>query len=303
MTAPRIAGAALLALAACHARGTGTVQVFIEAEDTITDGLDPGDGEEDIVDGWAVRYDKFLVTIGDFHARPSDDDALGFTDDAVYIADLKRLPAGGLILTEFSDAALRWDHVGYSLPDADERAEAAAGLADADHARMVAGGYSLYVEGEIRKADGRSCLPGDPDACAPAPVVRFAWGLRAGTSFADCAGPDGVAGFAIPAGGTVQVKPTVHGDHWFFTTLTQGAEITRRRAQWIADADLDRDGETTLAELRQIPAFKLFPAELGYNLSGALIPIVTAYDYLEAQARTLGDFQGEGECPTRDILR
>jgi hypothetical protein len=29
---------------------------------------------------------------------------------------------------------------------------------------------------------------------------------------------------------------------------------------------------------------------------------VTAYDYLEAQARTLGDFQGEGECPTRDPL-
>jgi hypothetical protein len=46
----------------------------------------------------------------------------------------------------------------------------------------------------------------------------------------------------------------------------------------------------------------LFPAELGYNLSGALIPIVTAYDYLEAQVRTLGDFQGEGECPTRELL-
>ena len=51
-----------------------------------------------------------------------------------------------------------------------------------------------------------------------------------------------------------------------------------------------------------MPAGKLFRAELGYNLSGSIIPIVTAYDYLEAQARTLGDFQGEGECPTRSIL-
>ena len=106
----------------------------------------------------------------------------------------------------------------------------------------------------------------------------------------------------MPSGGTAQVKPTVHGDHWFFTNLTQGAEITQRRAQWIADADLDRDGETTQAELKQVPAAVAFPAELGYNLSGAIIPIVTAHDYLEAQARTLGDFQGEGECPTRDPL-
>lgn len=289
-------------LLACSARGSGTVQVFVEAEDTIPDGLDPGDGDESIVDGWTVRYDKFLVTIGDFHARSSSDDSLDLRDEAVHVVDLKRLPAGGLVLAEFSADAVRYDRVGYSLPNASADADAAEGTAAADRELLVANGWSIYIEGELTAPDGVSCVPGVPDDCAPAPVVRFAWGLQAGTAFADCAGPDGVAGFAIPSGGTVQVKPTVHGDHWFFTNLTQGAEITERRAQWIADADLDRDGETTLAELRQVPAAKLFAAELGYNLSGALIPIVTAYDYLEAQARTLGDFQGEGECPTRDIL-
>ena len=39
-----------------------------------------------------------------------------------------------------------------------------------------------------------------------------------------------------------------------------------------------------------------------YNLTGAIIPVATARDFLEAQARTLGDYQGEGECPTRRIL-
>jgi len=292
----------LLLLSACET-SIGSVQVFIEAEDTIPEGLQPGSGEEQVVDGWSVRYDKFLVVVGDFTAERSDNANDVLTVPGARVVDLLNLPAGGLVLAEFSEvAAVRWDEVAYSLPDADADTKAAEGTDDADHDLMVKAGYSLYFEGEISKPDGESCDHGEPVTCTPAPTIRFRWGLAAGTRFSDCAPPSGGLGFAVPSGGTAQVKPTVHGDHWFFTNLTQGAEITQRRAQWIADADLDRDGETTLAELKQVPAAVAFPAELGYNLSGAIIPIVTAHDYLEAQARTLGDFQGEGECPTRDPL-
>ena len=294
----------LALLAGCGATGsTGSLQVFIEAEDTIPEGLDPGDGDENVIDGWTVRYTKFLITLGDFTASRSNAGDASLEDPARYVVDLMHLPPGGFILTEFDDvAAVRWDRVGYSMPGADDSAEAADGTSAADRDFMVAGGLSIHVEGEISKPGGQACPLGDQTSCTPAPAVRFNWSLAAGTSFADCAGPDGVAGFAVPSGGTAQIKPTIHGDHWFFTNITQGAEITQRRAQWIADADADLDGETTLDELRAAPAAKLFPAELGYNLSGALIPIVTAFDYLEAQVRTLGDFQGEGECPTRSIL-
>jgi len=304
MPRPRHLPLALLLVLACSSGGaTGNVQVFVEAEDTIPEGLDPGDGDENVVDGWTVRYSKFLITVGDFEASRSSGGDEPLRDPARYVVDMLRLPAGGFILTEFDDvAAERWDRVGYSLPVADDATEAADGTAAADRDFMVQAAYSIYVEGEISKADGQSCALGDPMACTPAAKVRFNWGLAAGTSFADCAGPDGVTGFAVPSGGTAQIKPTIHGDHWFFTNITQGAEVTERRAQWIADADADQDGETTLDELRAAPAAKLFPAELGYNLSGALIPVVTAYDYLEAQVRTLGDFQGEGECPTRELL-
>lgn len=292
---------AFILLLACDA-GTGTVQVFVEAEDTIPNGLEPGDGEEQVVDGWTVRYDRFLVTVGDFTAARSDGTEQ-LSAPTIYVVDLLNLPAGGLVLAEFADVeATRWDDVAYSLPNATADALAAEGTDAADLQLMIDAGFSLYIEGEISKPDGQACPAGDPDACLTAPAVRFAWGLAAGTRFADCAPPTGALGFAVPSGGAAQVKPTIHGDHWFFTNLTQGAELTQRRAQWIADADLDLDGETTLEELRAIPAANLFPAELGYNLSGAILPIVTAYDYLEAQARTLGDFQGEGECPTRTIL-
>ncbi len=292
---------ALSLLLACDA-GTGTVQVFIEAEDTIPDGLAPGDGEAQVIDGWTVRYDQFLVTVGDFRAARSDGTEV-LSAPAVYVVDLLHLPAGGFILTEFADvAAERWDQVSYALPNASAGTLAADGTRSEDHARMIAGGFSVYVAGEILKPDGTSCPSGDTTACVPATAIKFAWGLQAGTRFADCAPPTGALGFAVPSGGTAQVKPTIHGDHWFFSNITQGSEITQRRAQWVADADLDGDGEATLDELRAVPASDVFPAELGYNLSGAILPIVTAYDYLEAQARTLGDFQGEGECPTRDIL-
>lgn len=293
---------ALTTLPACEL-GIGSVQVFIEAEDTIPEGLQPGDGEDQVVDGWTVRYDKFLAVVGGFTAARSDDpdDVLAGPDPQ--IVDLLNLPAGGLVLAEFSEvSAVRWDEVAYSLPNAKSDTRAAEGTSAADRELLAKNGWSLYVAGEISKPGGQSCAPTDKSDCTPAPTIKFAWGLAAGTRFADCAPPSGGLGFAVPSGGTVQVKPTIHGDHWFFTTVTQGAEITERRAQWIADADLDRDGETTLAELKMVPAASLFAAELGYNLSGAIIPIVTAHDYLEAQARTLGDFQGEGECPTRDPL-
>lgn len=177
-----------------------------------------------------------------------------------------------------------------------------APTSQADVDFMVQNGYSVYFEGTIEKPDGQSCTPGvTPASCSALTRVRFAWGVPAGTSFDDCANEEGVAGFAVPAGGSVQVKPTVHGDHWFFDNITSGAEITQRFAQWIANADLDRNGEATLDELQRVRAADVFP-QPPYNLWGTLTPVTTAYDYLLNQSRTLGDYNGDGECPTLRVL-
>lgn len=280
---------------------TGTLQVFVEPEDSIPEGLVPGDGPEDIQDGWSVTYDRFLVTIGNVRATRTETGAT-LSDPTVRVLDLQHAPAGGYVITELTDvAAARWDRFGFDL------AHARAGLGtlppttQADVDFMIQGGYSLYFEGSIEKTDGQSCKPGDPTDCAPATKVSFRWGLAAGTAFDDCATEDGIVGFAVPEGGAVQVKPTIHGDHWFFDNITAGAELTKRYAQYVADCDLDRDGETTLDELRAVQAADVFPADT-YDLGGAGVPIQTAYDYVMAQARTLGDYQGDGECPTRTPL-
>lgn len=287
----------------CGSAGDGNAQLFVEPEETIPDGLEAGTGAENIQDGWTVRYDSFLVTIGNVRAKRSTEPATEARNGALYVVDLKNVPAGGLIIADFQNLkSTRWDKVGFDLANTPFSAQRAAGLSDADYARMTQGQYSIWVQGRISKTDGRSCRPSAASDCVARSEVTFSWGLKAGTSFDDCASADGEAGFSVPSGGTVQVKPTIHGDHWFFSNLTQGSELTRRLAQWIADGDLDRNGDTTLEELRQIPAAQLFTQARGYSISGALIPIETAYDFLEAQVRTLGDYQGDGECPTRAIL-
>jgi len=281
---------------------TGKVQVFIEPEDTIPDGLEPGTGLEQIVDGWTVKYTTFVVGIGNFRAQRGTNASTAIGDGKNYVVDLMATPAGGLVILEEDNVeAARFDKVGYDIANAKSTFVKATGTSQAAYDEMVAGGYSLHVAGTMTKPGGQSCKPDAPTDCVAAESVDFDWAVKAGTSFDDCAPEGGAPGFAVPSGGTVQVKPTIHGDHWFFSNITQGVEITERRAQWIANADLDRDGLTTLEELGQTKASDLFPAAQ-YNLSGAIIPINNGRDYLVAQMHTLGDFQGEGECPTRVIL-
>ena len=67
----------------------GSVQVFVEAEASITGGLAAGMGEEDIADGWSVMYDEFLVTVGNVRAARTDTmAALG--DASAFVMDLKQ---------------------------------------------------------------------------------------------------------------------------------------------------------------------------------------------------------------------
>jgi hypothetical protein len=301
-------------LAACGDDGdggsTGSVQAFVVAEETIPDGLTPGDGEENIQDGWAVSYDKFLAVVGNFRATRQGSAEQRASRD-VFIVDMKSLPTSGFTIAQFDDlAATRWDRVGYDMPRAASDTPCAPSVSAEDCDFMRQHRFSVYFEATMTNPEGVSCrraAGGGSSDCVSRTEVSFVFGLSSGTSFDDCSDEDDVPGFAVPSGGTVQVKPTIHGDHWFFDNITQGAEITARQAQWIADADRSNagnlsDGVVTTAELQASTAGAFFPASLGYNLSGTLVPVTNGFTFLEAQVHTLGDYQGEGECPTREVL-
>lgn len=287
----------------CSDDNLGSLQVFVNAESTITGGLVPGMGDENIADDWKVTYDEFLVTVGNVRAGRTDTGAK-LNDASSFVLDLRQVPAGGYVISQMSVASGSWYQFGFDMPTPSAETQVLAPTTAADKDMLAQGGASLYVAGSLENANGKSCPPGDPDPmkCVAAPKVTFRWALPAATSFDDCTTADGTPGFAAPSGATASVELTIHGDHWFFNNITAGVEIVTRYAQYIADCDLNHDGETTLDELKQVPASDVFPSPK-YNLSGSFSgPIQTAYDYVLAQARTIGDYQGYGECPTRKVL-
>lgn len=291
--------------------GTGSLTVLLETEEVIVDGLSPGDEGENIQDGWAVDFEKYIVTIGSIDAHLATDDSIEAESGDVYVVDLTEAPGSGFDLWELDELAEgRWNF-GYATPGAADGSTRHPSVSESDYEEMVDNDWTYLIDGELTQDDGQSCPPaaladpGDKDAngntsgdndCYDAPKVRFMFGASAETGFTDCR-IDGSRGFAVTEGGTQTVSASIHGDHLFFNGFPEGSEGgVRRLAQWLADCDLDLDGVVTQAELEAIAPAQLPELDDRYQLGGAPIDIDDMYDYVIAQLKTQGHFQGEGEC-------
>ncbi|MBM4375541.1 MAG: hypothetical protein FJ095_10685 [Deltaproteobacteria bacterium] len=293
--------------------GTGSLTVLVESEDVIVEGIAPGDDVENIRDGWGVKFDKYIATIGDIDVHYSTNDSLAAEAGDVFVVDLTKVPSGGLALWTLGGLnAGRWEF-NYRTPGAADGSTRHDSVSQADYDEMVAEDWTYHIDGLLQKADGQSCPPAalakpggktpngkmsGGNACYDAPSVRFTFGATAETNFGPCE-IDEVPGFAISAGGTQTVAATIHGDHLFFNGFPEGDEggVTRL-AQWLADCDLNLDGTVTGAELKEIAPSQLPELDERYQLGGSPItPLNNMFDYVVGQLKTQGHFQGEGECP------
>jgi len=267
--------------------GVAEVDVYVAAGAGVA-GLDPGKEVVNTVDGWTVDYDKLIVTVGHVRSESTDlalDGVSGEIERGAYVVDLRQ----GAVRQKLSRAEVYVEPFG-SVEFADHEFDMAGASAasrllepatDADYDLMVKGGYSIYMEGTLSNPAGQSCDLEDPLTCTPVSTITFKWGLVWATSFTGC------RGFVVDDDESASVTLTIPGDHWFRSNFTPDGTLPRR-AQWIADADLDRNGETTLEELKMSKASLLFTPKLDYDLAGSPIPIDTAHDFLEAQVRTVG---------------
>ncbi|MEZ4445125.1 MAG: hypothetical protein R3B72_38990 [Polyangiaceae bacterium] len=295
------------------AAGNGSVSVLLEAEGTITDGIEAGDGEEDIRDGWGVAYDRYVVVIGEISIHLSTDSSVEASDPAVFAVDLTTVPADGLPLWSIADLREgEWDF-NYGIHSAAEGAERDDSVSQADFDAMAAADATYRVAGTMAKADGQSCPPkglamsgsavatgtnAGGDDCYANASIHFDLLVPAETSFGPCE-IDEMPGFSVAADSATTVAATIHGDHLFFNGFPEGSEggVTRL-AQWLADCDLDLDGEVTRAELEAIAPSDLAELDDRYQLGGSPItPLATMWSYVVGQLKTQGHFQGEGECP------
>ncbi len=270
-----IVGLSFLGLAACG-EGTGTVTFTTYGEDYIEKEIPAAVGDEaGFVDGWAVRYSKFLVMLGEVTVESHDE--VGATQGQSKVYDVHK--PGPVVVETFTDLPAReWDHVSYAIapwPDA------VAGNADAaDVERMKSEGYSVYVEGTATKG---------------AVTKRFQWGFATDTLYAHCESPDLGAGVTVPEGGDETVQLTIHGDHLFFDDLQ--SPDAKMRFDALAAADqlgiAGPDGEVTLEELAAVDLTELPQGQYG---TGGVGNVRNLRDFVTALVRTVGHFRGEGEC-------
>jgi hypothetical protein len=293
----------------------GSLSVAVEAEDTIQDGIEAGDSGESIQDGWSVVFEKYVVTIGDIDLEFSTDRSVTAEARNAFAVDLTRIPAAGLPLWKLDELqAGRWEFH-YATPGASDGATRHESVTESDFDGMLAGDFTYLIEGTATKSDGVSCPPvalasppsdatsvgtnAGGDECYENPTIAFVLGVSAPTRFGPCE-LDGVPGVSIPAGGSQTVTATIHGDHLFFNGFPEGDESgIMRLAQWLADCDLDLDGEVTPDELERIRPSDLPEMDERFQFGGSPILDIESQSlriYVTAQLKTQGHMGGEGEC-------
>jgi hypothetical protein len=248
-------------LSACNVGGA-TLAVRVYGEEFIEAGIPA----EVFSDGWAVGFDKFLITVGEIEAAKAGDDPESL-EPGFLVFDLTRGSGGG------GHVAARGT-VPYGLYDETRflvapAADAEAGNAsEADLKVMRDGGFSVYVAGRATKADV---------------TMNFAWGFATRTRYTACE-----SSAEVRAGLAGQVELTIHGDHLFYDDLF--SETPKVTFDLIADADADGDGTVTQAELTAVDLRPLANYQVGST------EIVDLWHFIEHLTSTLGHINGEGHC-------
>lgn len=222
-------------------------------------------------DGWAVQFDKFVVSIGDPKAKAGEG-AKEVGDPGMYLVDLAQPSNGeGYAFATFDAFAGTYDHYGYRIAPSGDAV--AINASEADAAAMKQRGYSIWVQGTATKGGVEK---------------SFDWGFSLKLAHAHCDVMETIRDQAIT------VQSTIHADHLFYDDAV--SEDPNVAFELIATADADDDGTITTDEL----AATDIRAQTRYQVGSRRDPhgnaITNLLQYIELQATSLGHLNGEGHC-------
>ncbi len=263
----------LLALSACGG-GTGTLSFTTYGEDFIEQEIPAARsaGDEGLVDGFTVRYEKFLVNLSNLEVR-NQKGAVGAELAEQRIYDVHEAGPHP-VHTFFELGADTWPDVGITVKPAQGAVRGNA--TESDVTLMNQNGYSVYAEGYAEKGPER---------------FDFRWGFTTHTRYSDCVDAEEAAGVIVADGGSETAQFTVHGDHLFYDDL-QSEEPSLRFAAFAA-ADADADKTVSLEELAAVDLTTLPADQYG---TGGDAAVQNLGQFVAALTRTLVHFQGEGHC-------
>jgi hypothetical protein len=272
--------------------GEGTLSFTTWGEEYIQDEIPPDSKQvSGFVDGWTVKYAKFLVNFQNIqvadaqgHVAASMDSSLLFDNHVKGVKPIISFPGV---------EAKAWDQVRYEIAPVTKDTVVSDSATEEDRQMMEDAGYSFYVDATATKDDV---------------TKHFAWGFAIGTRYEEChSEQDGKdeAGVVVTNNSEVEVQLTTHGDHLYYDRLQSSPDptiLTSLRFDTLAAADKDDDGEITLEELnaaalnvkscsdKPVPCYD--PSGLGAATQGA---------FVTSLARTIGHFRGEGECTISEL--
>ena len=267
--------------------GTGTAKFTTWGEDFIETGIPANaDGENGFIDGWSVKYSKFLVVFGGVTVTDQALSSPAYTQSGTILVN--NVNAGVKELFSFPAPARAYDRVSYQIVPATADTTL-VGVDAADHDFMVQNKYRLYVEGTATKGTVSK---------------TFKWGFTGVVSYTGCKSEDygkETEGIVVTNGGTDTTQLTTHGDHLFYNRLqADPAKVVPTTLHFdplasADDADTgNQDGEVTLEELAKVSLSGLLAEPYNYNPSG--LPATNLRALVEELSRTVGHFRGEGEC-------
>jgi len=258
--------ASLSLTAACSGGSTGTLVAAIYGEEFIEEGLPASV----FSDGWSVKFDKFLVSVGEMSWGKEAGVPL-LSAAAFHSFDLVSPSAGmGQTITIGTVPEGKYPAVSYRL--APPPAGAMAGNATvSDKALLSQEGYAVYVVGTATKG---------------AQSMKLDWGIDADVRFGNCESTAEIAG----SGRSVI---TIHADHLFYDDLT--SEEPNVTFDLMSTADANADGTITLAELTAVDITTLPNYQVGSKRLGAKT-IENLGDFVRYLVTTVGHIDGEGHC-------
>jgi hypothetical protein len=241
---------------------SGTLDIQIYGEPFIEEGI-PADV---FADGWSVRFDSFLVSLGDVTAGSAGDGAPALQDATYRIFDLSRSSGGnGFTVLSAVVPGGAYDDVSFRVGGSSSAVAGNAGAEDV--AFMNQRGYSMYVEGVAKRDDE---------------MRTFAWGFTTATAYRSC------QSVAVVDGAPARSVLTLHADHLFYDDLVSDVPAVRFDA--IAGADIDGDGDVTSAELAAVDITGFERYQVGS------FEVEDLWTFIDYQASTVGHIDGEGHC-------
>ena len=249
------------------------------------------------VDGWQVRFTKYIIAIGDvvFTEQEDGNEVEGWPGPVAL--DLAGSPGGSETLCTINGLPAQRLDFGFSLLAPTAKTATTSANAD-DIALMVQNSWSFLVAGEaVNQEKGRT--------------VQFRIGLPIAAEYSKCMnGKDTTLGISIEANKTIGAYIYAHAIHLFWDTLASGDEDLRFDAfaamagddGLVTEEDLKNQSLTNLVDENGAPLRDESGHVVVYNDGGLLPPSEwTLYHFVKYAARASVHFNGTGLCVAKDL--